>query len=163
MTGLTDDTFGAGNSIVRAQFAVILHRIEGEPLVKQALEFMDVENNAWYTGSVRWANASGIVFGYTDTKLFGTNDPITREQMAVMMYRYAEYKEYDVSATADMSTFEDGEQVSAFAKKAMQWAVGTGIISGKDNGTRLDPQGNASRAECAAIIMRFDRKYNKTE
>ncbi len=163
MTGLTKDIFGPADSIVRAQFAVILHRIEGEPLVKAALDFDDVDNNTWYTEAVRWANVSQIATGYSDTKLFGTNDPITREQMAVMMYRYANYKKYDVSETADFSKFEDAAQVSGFAQEAMKWAVGTGIISGKDNGTKLDPQGNASRAECAAIIMRFDQKYGEAE
>ncbi len=163
MTGLTKDTFGPLDSIVRAQFAVILHRAEGEPLVKCALEFEDVENSTWYTEAVRWANASKIATGYSDTKLFGTNDPITREQMAVMMYRYANYKKYNVDEAEAFSKFEDAVQVSGFAQEAMKWAVGTGIISGKDNGTRLDPQGNASRAECAAIIMRFNQKYNETE
>lgn len=163
MTGLTKDTFGAADSIVRAQFAVILHRIEGEPPIKAALDFVDVDSNTWYTGAVRWANASQIATGYSNTKLFGTNDPITREQMAVMMYRYANYKEYDVSGTADFSKFEDAAQVSGFAQEAMKWAVGTGIISGKDNGTKLDPQGNANRAECATIIMRFDQKYGEAE
>ena len=80
-----------------------------------------------------------------------------------MMYRYANYKEYDVSGTADFSKFEDAAQVSGFAQEAMKWAVGTGIISGKDNGTKLDPQGNTNRAECATIIMRFDQKYGEAE
>ena len=76
-----------------------------------------------------------------------------------MMYRYAKYMEYDVSKIADLSTFTDGNKVSNFAKEAMEWAVGTGIISGKNEGTVLDPQGNATRAECATIIMRFMETY----
>lgn len=76
-----------------------------------------------------------------------------------MLYRYAEYKEYDVSKKAGFSRFTDGDKVSGFAKEAMEWAVGTGIISGKDNGTVLDPKGNANRAECASIIMRFMEAY----
>ena len=91
--------------------------------------------------------------------MFGTSDNINREQMAVMMYRYAKYKGEDVSVQGEVGQFKDASSVSGFAKEAMQWAVGTGIITGKDNGTRLDPQGNASRAECATIIMRFAEKF----
>lgn len=102
-----------------------------------------------------------VVTGYSDTGKFGPADKINREQMAVMMYRYANYKKYDTSQKADFSKFVDAAKVSAFAEEAMQWAVGNGIITGKDNGIRLDPQGNATRAECAAIIQRFIEKYGK--
>ena len=81
--------------------------------------------------------------------------------MAVMMYRYAQYKEYDMDKTAKLDGFKDADKVNDFAKKAMEWAVGNGIISGKDNGTVLDPQGNATRAECATIIMRFNKLAEK--
>lgn len=149
MTGLKQDIFGPADSIVRAQFAVILHRIESEPSVEAVFDFEDVAGDTWYTEAIRWANGSEIATGYTGTKLFGTNDAITREQMAVMMYRYAKYKGYDVTKTADYDTFEDASQVSRFAEDAMKWAVGNEIITGKDNGRILDPQGDASRAECA--------------
>ena len=81
--------------------------------------------------------------------------------MAVMMYRYANYKNYESDAPEDISGYADSNKVSAFAKEAMEWAVGNKIISGKDNGTILDPQGNATRAECATIIMRFMEKFEK--
>lgn len=160
MTGLDDGIFGAGDTLVRAQFAVILHRMEDEPLIKHAITFEDVEHNSWYTDAVRWTDGSKIMTGYEDNGLFGTNDPITREQMATVMYRYAKtYKKYDVSKKADFSKFEDASSVTEFAKDAMKWAVGNGIITGKDGGTKLDPQGYANRAECAAIIQRFLEKY----
>lgn len=102
----------------------------------------------------------GVVNGYSNTGKFGPADNINREQMAVMMYRYAQFLGKDTSESADYGRFSDGTAVNEFAKQAMSWVVGTGIISGKDNGTRLDPQGNANRAECATIIMRFLEHYN---
>ena len=121
--------------------------------------FNDVGAGIWYTDAILWANSIGVVNGYSDTGLFGPGDYINREQMAVMMYRYANYLGYDTSRKADYGNFSDGSSVNGFAKEAMSWAVGMKIITGKDNGTRLDPQGNAARAECAAIIQRFIEKY----
>ncbi|MCI7180520.1 MAG: S-layer homology domain-containing protein [Schaedlerella sp.] len=161
MTGLNATTFGPTQSLARAQFAVILHRMNNMPEVTYTAKFPDVPDGVWYTDAILWASSTGVVTGYSDTGRFGPSDNINREQMAVMMYRYAKYMNYDISQKADFSNFSDAERVNEFAKEAMQWAVGTGIITGKDNGTRLDPQGNASRAECATIIMRFVEKYNK--
>ena len=160
MTGLDKENFGPADVLARAQFAVILHRMNGEPIVEFDEVFPDVYEGEWYTDAILWASSNGIVTGYTDSGLFGTADNINREQMAVMMYRYAKYKGYDVTKTADFSQFEDAANVSGFAEEAMRWAVGTGIITGKDEGTRIDPQGNAARAECAAIIKRFVEIYN---
>lgn len=159
MTGLTANNFGASDSLARAQFAVILYRMNGSPAVEYAPTFPDVPKGQWYTDAVLWANRNGIVNGYSDSGLFGTSDRINREQMAVMMYRYANGKGYDTSKSADFSSFADASKVNTFAKEAMSWAVGNGIITGKNQGTLLDPQGNASRAECATIIMRFMEKY----
>lgn len=155
MTGLNETTFGPADNLARAQFAVILHRLSGEPEVGYKEKFPDIPDGQWYTEAVLWASDNGIVTGYTDSGLFGPGDNINREQMAVMMYRYAEKLGLDTSVRADYSRFSDAGAVNDFAKEAMSWAVGTGIISGKDNGTRLDPQGNANRAECAAILTRF--------
>ena len=155
MTGLNGTTFGPDQSLARAQFAVILHRMNGEPEVAYTAKFADVPDGEWYTSAVLWANSVGVVNGYTDSGLFGTADKINREQMAVMMYRYAKYLKYDVSKKEDFSRFEDAAMVSRYAEDAMQWAVGNGIITGKNNGTIIDPLGNAARAECAAIIQRF--------
>ena len=159
MTGLKPTVFGPADPLVRAQFAVILYRMSGEPAVTYTPKFPDVANEQWYTNAILWASDVGVVTGYSNTGLFGPADNITREQMAVMMYRYAQGLGYDVSEKADFSKFADASSVSSFAREAMQWAVGTGIITGKDNETRIDPQGNANRAECATIITRFLRKY----
>ncbi len=161
MTGLNQTKFAPGQSVARAQFAVILYRMNGEPDVEYTKKFPDVAKGIWYADAVLWASDMGIVTGYSNTGKFGPADSITREQMAVMMYRYAIRRGYDVSKKADFGKFSDSSRVSKFAEDAMQWAVGMGIIAGKDNGTKLDPQGNASRAECATIIMRFVEKYGQ--
>lgn len=159
MKGLKDTLFGPEQSLARAQFAIMLYRMNGEPPVKYTEKFPDVEKGEWYTDAVLWASDAGVVNGYTDTKKFGSSDLINREQMAVMMYRYADYKGYDISVKTDFSKFKDAASVSTYARNAMQWAVGNGIITGKENGTKIDPQGNASRAECATIITRFQDLY----
>lgn len=159
MTGLNETTFGPYENLARAQFAVILHRMNDEPSIEYTNKFPDVANEQWYTDAILWASDIGVVTGYSDTGNFGPGDNINREQMAVMMYRYANYLGYDTSASADFSKFKDAKNVNEFAKEAMTWAVGAGIITGKDNETRLDPQGSASRAECATIIMRFMEYY----
>jgi hypothetical protein len=161
MTGLNKDHFGPAQSLARAQFAVILYRMNDTPEVDYEAIFPDVEDDVWYTDAILWAADTGVVTGYTDTGKFGPADLINREQMAVMMYRYASYKGYESDESADISGYADAGKVSAFAKDAMEWAVGNGIISGKNEGTILDPQGNATRAECATIIMRFIEKFEK--
>ena len=110
--------------------------------------------------AILWAADTQVVTGYSNGN-FGPGDLINREQMALMMFRYATYKGYDTSARADFSSYQDSSMVSDFAAEAMQWAVGEKIITGKYNETQLDPKGNASRAECATIIMRFVEKYGK--
>ena len=161
MTGLDGDHFGPGQSLARAQFAVILYRMNGTPKVNYVSKFPDVMQNMWYTDAILWANSTGVVTGYENTGLFGTGDNITREQMAVMMYRYAGYKQYNTDTQAKLNAFTDVASVSGYAADAMRWAVGNGIITGKDNGRKLDPQGSASRAECATIMMRFIEKYGR--
>ena len=161
MTGLDEERFGSDETLARAQFAVILHRMNDTPEVEYQAVFPDVADNVWYTDAILWAADTGVVTGYSDSGKFGPSDRINREQMAVMMYRYATYKEYESDAPTDISGYKDAGKVSAFAKEAMEWAVGNGIISGKDGGTVLDPQGNATRAECATIIMRFLEKFEK--
>ena len=156
MTGLEDTVFGPGQNLARAQFAIILYRMEGEPKIEYTAQFPDVENNIWYTNAVLWAAKNGIVTGYSDTGKFGPSDNITREQMATMMYRYAKYKEMDVTDAKDLSSFPDGDKVQVFAVDGMKWCTAKGIISGKGEEPKiLEPQGNTSRAECATIISRF--------
>lgn len=159
MTGITKNIFGPAEILSRAQFATILYRMEGSPKVIYKDIFPDVKDGEFYTEAVMWANEKGIVTGYAD-QTFGPADMITREQLATMMYRYAGYKGYDISISDDLNDFDDSDQVSAFSQKAVKWAVGSGIISGNEDGT-LAPQGEASRAVCAAIIQRFEEKNEK--
>lgn len=155
MTGLNNKQFGPNDLLVRAQFAVIVWRMEKSPAMAFKEVFPDVEDEVWYTDAIIWAAEKKIVNGYTDTGYFGPADQINREQMAVMMYRYADYLGYDTETKADFSKFTDADQVDEFADEAIQWAVANKIISGKYEGKVLDPRGNATRAECAAIIQRF--------
>ena len=158
MTGLNETEFGPVQSLARAQFAMILYRMNGSPAVDYTNKFKDVAAGIWYTDPIMWASNKGVVTGYSNGN-FGPGDNINREQMAVMMYRYAKTQGYDVSASVALGNYKDGANVSGFAKQAMQWCVAEGIITGKYNGTQLDPQGNAIRAECATIIRRFVEKY----
>lgn len=159
MTGVDQTHFGPDTSLSRAQFATILYRMEGSPEVEYKAVFDDVADGEFYTGAVVWANENDIINGYGDSKLFGTNDEITREQMAVMMYRYAQYKGYEVSVDSKAREFTDEDQVSGFAEKAVEWAVARELITG--DGGRLNPQGNTSRAVCATIIQRFIEKVSE--
>ena len=157
MTGLEETVFGPGNDLVRAQFAVIIYRMEGEPEVIFKDTFADVKDGNFYSDAVIWAAENGIVTGYTATGLFGPNDKITREQMAAIMFRYAKYKQLDTAERENLDDFTDGEKVQPFAIDAMEWCVAKAIISGKgeDDAKYLDPQTGASRAECATIISRY--------
>ncbi len=168
MNGVNKTHFEPLSNLARAQFAIILHNMEGKPAVSYEPKFKDVAEGEWYTNAILWASSKEIVTGYTDgSGKFGWGDNILREQMAVMMYRYAKnFKKYDVSDRADFDNFTDAAFVNDYAKEAMKWAVGAGIITGKDldkDGTpeSLDPSGNASRAECAIIMQRFLEKYGK--
>lgn len=164
MTGLDSYTFAPMDPLARAQFIVILYRMAGKPAIdterlpKVALLDVDFSQN-WYYDAVIWGLQNYIMMGYKGVDLWGIADHITREQMITAMYRYAKYKNYDVDKKTDISKFEDADSVSSFAKSAMKWAVAAGIVTGKDNGTKLDPQGCTTRAECAAIIQRFIMKY----
>ena len=152
MDGVGDSLFAPNSETTRAQLVTILYRLAGQPAVSGDLPFTDVENGTWYTDAVAWAAENGIVNGTTDTT-FAPGDDITREQLVTVLYRYAESKGYDVSASADLSGYPDAGQVQDYAQPAMAWAVAEGIVEGVD-GT-LNPAGNASRAQIATILMRF--------
>jgi len=156
MTGYASSLFGTGDDLSRGQFAAILYRLEGSPDESYSAIFEDVPDGTFFTKAVMWAQANGIVSGYGNGK-FGPADPINREQIAVMMYRYAQYKGYDTTLSADIAAFPDNASVSAFALTGMKWAVGTKLITG--TGGMLDPQGSAVRAQSAAIITRFMQYY----
>lgn len=157
MSGMTADTFCPNENLTRSQFAAMLYRLEGSPEVVYEERFEDVPAGQWYSEAVTWANDTGVVSGYADSDKFGTEDSITREQIAVMLYRYAAYKGYDVSKTGSIEQFTDSSKVSEYAQEGITWAVGSGFISGKTNEI-LDPLGLATRAECASIFMRFMEK-----
>lgn len=153
MTGLTKMHFGAQDTLVRAQFAVILYRMAGEPKVNYKDKFADVKDGNFYSDAVTWASENGMIKGYDDTGLFGPNDAITREQMATIMYRYADFSGKELSESGKLDDFPDADKVQEFAEDAVKWCVEEKIIMG-DKG-RLNPQGSTFRAECAAIISRF--------
>ena len=156
MVGTGDATFSPEISTSRAMIAVTLWRMEGEPEPKGANPFTDVENGAWYTEAITWANENGIAAGYGNG-CFQPETPVTREQLAAFFYRYAAYKGYDITITGSLDRFNDKDNVSEWAKDTMAWAVGYGLIGGKDN-NMLDPQGEATRAEFAAMLQRFCQK-----
>ena len=153
MSGTGTTTFGPNEKTTRGMIVTILYRLENEPSVSADSAFSDVEAGQYYANAVAWANQNGIVTGYDDGR-FGPNDTITREQMAAILYRYADYKEQDVSAAADLSAFTDAGSVSDYAVQAFEWAVSEGLITGSTD-TTLSPAGSALRCEVATILMRF--------
>ena len=162
IAGMDETHFEPETKLTRAQFAIMLHRMNGKPETVYEARFSDVTEGAWYADAVMWASENGIITGYADgSRRFGPEDNINREQVAVMMYRYARSQGYDVSVTADYSTYADAASVNVYAKEAVGWAVGEGILTGKEMGTRIDPQGSATRAECAVMFQRLMEKLLK--
>ena len=153
MDGVGGNRFAPNSATTRAQLVTILYRMEGQPAVSGDLPFTDVEAGTWYTNAVGWAAQNGIVNGVGDDTFAPGND-LTREQLVTILYRYAEAKGYDVSASADLAGYPDGEEIQAYAREAMAWAVAENIIQGMEDDT-LKPAGNASRAQIATILMRF--------
>ena len=150
-TGVGGGLFEPDATMTRAMLATVLYRMEGEPPAEGENTFSDVAENGWYTDAVLWAAQAGLVQGYGNGR-FGTGDPITREQLAVLLYRYAAYKGEDVSAQAEL-TFTDAGDVAAWAETALRWAVAEKLINGMNGGV-LAPHGSASRAQVAAILQR---------
>ena len=158
MTGTSDTTFSPDLTTSRSMIATILWRMAGSPVVNYAMDFADVPADQWYAEAVRWASSEGIVGGYGNGS-FGTGDPITREQFAVMLYRFAQKQGYDVSVgeNTNILSYTDVSAVSEYAIPAMQWAVGSGVITGM--GDTLAPQGETTRAQAATMLMRFCEQY----
>lgn len=154
MNGTADNTFSPKANTTRGMIVTVLYRLENQPSTSAA-SFTDVASGAYYANAVAWANANGIVSGYGSGK-FGPNDKVTREQLAAILYRYAQYKKYDVSVGEDTNilSYNDAQSISSYAIPAIQWACGAGVVTGK-SGSKLDPKGNATRAEVAAMLMRF--------
>ena len=157
MTGLKETVFGPEAELSRAQFATILYRMAGSPEVTYSDQFPDVKDGEFYTSAVMWASEHKIVTGYAATGLYEPDRSISREELSVMLRRYAAYSGQDVTADSDLSSYPDSDSVSEFAKESMSWAVANHMIQGAD-GQLLKPQDQANRAECAAIIHRYLEK-----
>ena len=153
MDGTGADRFSPNAPLTRAMIVTILYRMAGSPAMSGASDFKDVDSNKWFAKAVAWAAANGIVNGY-GSGLFGPNDPVTREQLAAILYRYAVYGGMTaVTLEENLGSFADTAQLSAYAIQAMNWAVGQGLING--SGSNLVPKAQATRAQVAAIIHRY--------
>ncbi len=154
--GVSNTEFAPNEPLTRAMFVTILYRAEGQPQTNNILKFEDVAENAYYANAVSWASENGIIAGVSDTGFVPERD-ITREEMAVVISRYADYKGINTDSRGDLSVFTDADAVSRWARENVAWAVGTGLISGKGDNI-LDPLSSITRAEIAAILNRFLEK-----
>ena len=156
MLGTSKTLFSPHGTVTRGMMATILWRMEGSLAPKDENSFTDVEAGRWYADAITWTTENGIFAGYSKDK-FGPDDPITREQLTAIFYRYADYKGYKLTITGNLDKFEDADKITDYAKMVMQWAVGNGLIKGKSENL-LDPQGTATRAEISAMLHRFIEK-----
>ena len=152
MSGVSGGRFAPDDTLTRAMLVQTLYAMEGRPAAASA-GFADVASGDWYASAVNWAAANGVVSGVSETG-FGPNNALTREQLALILYRFAQYKGYDVTGTSDLAAYADGSSVSGWAAEAMGWAVDAGLISGV-GGNQIAPTGTASRAQVAQILMNF--------
>lgn len=153
MNGVGENQFAPNAPLTREMLAVVLYNMEKQPESTGVNPFADVKADMWYTDAIVWANANGIVAGYDDST-FGLGDSITREQLAAILYRYAQMKGYDVTEKADLTGYADSAAISGYAVEAMQWANANGIVNGM-TATTLAPQGTATRAQVATMLMNF--------
>ena len=158
-SGTDSRSFSPNASMTRAMLVTVLYRLEGEPTVTGRSSFTDVRSGAYYEKAVIWAAANGIVTG-TDSTSFSPDAKVTREQLAAILYRYAQYRKLDTDASAKLNSFTDADSVSAYASEALGWAVSEGLINGASG--KLMPTGNATRAQVAAILHRFVENVAKT-
>ena len=158
-SGTSDTTFSPNTSMTRAMLVTVLYRLEGQPTVSGRSGFSDVKLNSYYEDAVTWAADNGIVNG-TGATTFSPNTNVTREQMAAILYRYAQYKQYGTTASAGLNGFSDAAKVSTYAKAPLSWAVAEKLVNGSEG--RLLPTGNATRAQVAAILHRFVENVAKT-
>ena len=156
MAGVSADRFDPNGTVTRAMVAQILYAREGKPAVSGAAAISDVPANAWFHDAMQWAKAQGVIAGYPDGRM-EPNAPVTREQLAVILHSYAQKKDMDLSKTAGLAGYADAADVSVWAKDAMSWAVGSGLISGR-SASILAPAGSATRAECAVIFTQMFQK-----
>ena len=160
MAGYGENLFGPDDDLSRAQLCQIIYNMEGQPATSGSSVFTDVADSAWYADAVTWAASQGIVGGYGGG-LFGPEDNITREQLAAILYRYAQAKGYDTSVgeNTNILSYTDALEISEYAIPAMQWACGARVINGTGDGSTLTPQGQATRAQAAVMLMRFCENY----
>ena len=157
MVGMSETTFEPNTTVNRAQVVQMLYNLEGQPQVSGDSGFSDIRDGQWYAKAVAWASANDVVAGYEDGT-FRPTRAVTREEFAQILYNYAKFKGYDLSASADLGKFPDSGQVSSWAETALGWANGNGLINGHDDG-RLDPKGSTIRAQAASILMNFDKGF----
>ena len=153
--GTGGDAFSPMGTMDRSMLVTVLYRLAGQPAVSGVIPFTDVAAGTWYTDAVIWASQTGIATGTGDGTTFSPDVPISREQIAVMLHRFCAYAGRDGSARADVSGFADHDRISSFAADSMSWAVAVGLLQGGDGG--LLPQNDASRAEVATMLQRFDQ------
>ena len=155
MSGMTPTGFAPDGLLTRGMLVTVLYRAEGEPFADKGAPFADIDENAYYANAVSWAKQQGIVSGVTETE-FAPDENITREQIAAIIYRYAEFKGYDISVGENINilSYTDFDDISEYAVSAMQYAAGAGLIKGRSE-TTLNPKDNATRSEIAAILQRF--------
>lgn len=146
--------FQGDSLMTRAMLVTVLNRLESSPEASESSSFIDVDDDSWYSNSVTWASENGIVSGYSNSAEFGPNDGVTREQMAVMLYRYASMLGLDVSSRADLSSYSDADELT-YGADAMSWAVSVGLIKGYGGTTELGGSNGLTRAECAVVLQRL--------
>ena len=159
MNGMPGDIFAPSITTSRAMIVVTLYRMEGSPEVTGNSAYTDVENDAWYTDAIIWATEKGIVNGYGND-LFGPSDDVTREQIAAIFHRYADYKEMDVTATADLSGYVDNGDISSWARSSVKWAKSIGLMQGRSANT-INPLEDTMRSELAMLLMRWCEEIAK--
>ena len=154
LLGTSSTTFNPNTKLTRGMLVTILHRMEGKPTPKTQNKFSDVSKSQYYYDAVVWATEKGIIHGYDNGK-FGPDDTITRQDVAVILRNYTQYRGINTNVTENLGSFSDGNLVSDYAKSAMQWAVRTGTITGNNNGESLTPHGKATRAETAGLMYKY--------
>ena len=157
MAGTSETIFSPSMKLNRAQAAQLFYNLEGKPAVAGDSAFTDVASSHWAVDAITWAAQNDIVAGIGGG-LYDPDSNVTREQFAVMLYKYARFKGYDLTATGDLTQFPDADAISSWAETALSWANGNGLINGHENGT-IDPKGSTIRAQAASILAQFDQSF----